>query len=248
MRAIGIDIGGSGIKGAPVDTATGKLLAPAFRVSTPEPSTPAAVLAATAELVAHFKWKGPVGIGFPGVVKQGRIGAVGNLHHDWVDSDGAAQFGKATGLPVVVINDADAAGLAEERFGAGRDCDGSVLLLTLGTGIGSALISGGKLYPNSELGFFPWKGTIAEKWLSGAARKRRKLTLKQWGAGLSAYLKVLERVLCPDLIVIGGGVSSEGEKFLRHVRSNAKVVTARFTNDAGIVGAAIATEALKRGR
>jgi len=246
MKALGIDIGGSGIKGAPVDTATGRLLAEKKRIETPEPSTPAAVLAATKELIAHFKWKGPVGIGFPGVVKHGIIGPVGNLDQAWVGRNGAAAFGKATGCPVVLVNDADAAGLAEARFGAGRGVEGSVLLLTLGTGIGSALISDGVLYPNSEMGSFPWRGRIAEKWFSGAARKRRGMSLKEWGKAVSPYLAILERILSPDLIILGGGVSTKGDKLLRNLTCNAKVVVATLKNRAGIVGAAIAAEELKR--
>lgn len=248
MKALGIDIGGSGIKGAPVDTVTGALLAERLRIGTPEPSTPAAVLEATRQLVAHFNWKGPVGVGFPGVVKQGRIGEVGNLDDAWVGTNGAAMFRRATRCPVAMVNDADAAGLAEVRFGAGRGVKGAILLLTLGTGIGSALISDGVLYPNSELGFFPWRGRIAEKSLSGAARKRRGLKLAEWGAALTPFLATLERVLNPDLIIIGGGVSKKGRKFLRHLNCGAKVVAARLSNDAGIVGAAIAAEGLKRGR
>lgn len=246
MRALGIDIGGSGIKGAPVDTATGELLAERLRIETPEPSTPAAVLAATRQMVAHFKWKGPVGIGFPGVVKHGRIGEVGNLDNAWVGTNGAALFRRATRLPVALVNDADAAGLAEVRFGAGRGKKGAILLLTLGTGIGSALVSDGVLYPNSELGSFPWRGRISEKWLSGAARKRRGLDLAEWGAQLNPFLATLVRLLNPDLIVIGGGVSKKGRKFLKHLKCGARVVAARLSNDAGIVGAAIAAEGLEK--
>lgn len=245
MNALGIDIGGSGIKGAPVDISTGRLLAERLRIDTPEPSTPKAVLAATRELVRHFKWKGPVGIGFPGVVKLGWIGEVGNLDDAWVGTNGAALFRKATMCPVAILNDADAAGLAEARFGAAKGVKGSVLLLTLGTGIGSALISNGVLYPNSEIGSFPWHGKISERWLSGAARKRRDLSLREWGRELTPFLDTLTRVLSPDLIVIGGGISQKGEKFLRHLKGKTKVVPAKLANHAGIVGAAIATESLK---
>jgi polyphosphate glucokinase len=248
MKALGIDIGGSGIKGAPVDTATGKLLAKRLRIETPEPSTPAAVLAATRQLVEHFKWKGPIGIGFPGVVKQGRIGQVGNLDDSWVGANGAALFRRATRLPVAVMNDADAAGLAEVRFGAGRNKRGAILLLTLGTGIGSALIHDGVLYPNSELGFFPWRGRISEKFLSGAARKRRGLSFAEWGTELTPFLSTLVRVLSPDLIIIGGGVSKKGRKFLKHLKCGTRVVAAKLSNDAGIVGAAIGAEGLERGK
>ncbi|HEY5552977.1 MAG TPA: ROK family protein [Opitutaceae bacterium] len=246
MKALGIDIGGSGIKGAPVDTATGELLAERLRIETPAPSTPAAVLEAARQMVAHFKWKGPVGVGFPGVVKHGRIGEVGNLDNAWVGTNGAALFRRATRCPVAIVNDADAAGLAEVRFGAGRGRKGAILLLTLGTGIGSALISDGVLYPNSELGPFPWRGRISEKSLSGAARKRRGLNLAEWGAALSPFLTTLVRVLSPDLIVIGGGVSKKGRKFLQHLKCGTRVVAAKLSNDAGIVGAAIAAEGLER--
>jgi len=248
MKALGIDIGGSGIKGAPVDTATGELLAERLRIETPAPSTPAAVLAATRQLVEHFNWKGPVGIGFPGVVKHGRIGEVGNLDNAWVGTNGAALFRRATRCPVAIVNDADAAGLAEVRFGAGRDKKGAILLLTLGTGIGSALITDGVLYPNSEIGSFPWRGRIVERFLSGAARKRRGWKLAEWGAALSPFLVKLERIINPDLIIIGGGVSKKGRKFLRHLKCGTRVVAAKLSNDAGIVGAAIAAEGLERGK
>jgi len=248
MKALGIDIGGSGIKGAPVDTSTGKVLAERLRIETPEPSTPAAVLEVTRQLVAHFKWKGPVGIGFPGVVKQGWIGEVGNLDNAWVGTHGAAKFRSATRCPVAIINDADAAGLAEVRFGAGRDVKGTILLLTLGTGIGSALITNGMLYPNAELGAFPWRGRIVEKFLSGAARKRRGWKLAEWGTTLSPFLVTLERILNPDLIIVGGGVSKKGRKFLQHLKCGTRVVAAKLSNDAGIVGAAVAAEGLKSRR
>jgi polyphosphate glucokinase len=245
MQALGIDIGGSGIKGAPVDTATGRLLAERLRIETPAPSTPAAVLAATRQLVAHFKWKGPVGVGFPGVVKHGQIGEVGNLNEAWVGTNGAALFRRATRCPVALVNDADAAGLAEVRFGAGRSRNGAILLLTLGTGIGSALITDGVLYPNSELGSFPWRGRIVERFLSGAARKRRDWSLAEWGAALSPFLVTLERIINPDLIIIGGGVSKKGRKFLKHLKCGTRIVAAKLSNDAGIVGAAIAAEGLE---
>jgi polyphosphate glucokinase len=242
MKALGVDIGGSGIKGAPVDTETGELLAERLRIETPQPSTPEAVLAATRELVKHFKWKGPVGVGFPGVVKLGKIGAVGNLDQKWVGTNGAAAFRRATRCPVAIVNDADAAGLAEARFGAGRGKSGTILLLTFGTGIGSALLIDGVLYPNSELGHLPWRGRIAEKFFSGAARKRRGLKLHEWGECLGPYFDVLVRTLNPDLIVIGGGISQKGRKLLRHIKCDAKLAVAKLTNEAGIVGAAIAAE------
>ena len=242
MNALGIDIGGSGIKGAPVNTKTGELLAERLRIDTPSPSTPRSVLAATRELVEHFRWTGPVGIGFPGVVKHGRIGAVGNLDQKWVGMNGEAAFRRATKCPVALVNDADAAGLAEARFGAGKGRDGTILLLTLGTGIGSALIVDGILYPNSELGHLPWRTRIAEKFFSGAARKRRGMNLDEWGRGLSTYFAVLVRILNPDLIVIGGGISKKGRKFLKHIECDTKVAAAKLTNHAGIVGAAIAAE------
>jgi polyphosphate glucokinase len=240
MRILGIDIGGSGLKGAPVDVTTGRLLADRHRVETPTPATPKALLAATGELVRHFRWRGRIGIGFPGVIQGRFIRTAANLHPDWIDCDGVDAFAGATGCPVTLINDADAAGLAEVRLGAARDCAGTVLVVTLGTGVGTSLFHAGHLFPNTEFGHLTWKGRAVEKWISSAVRKKQSLSWEEWGGRVDRYLAELERVTWPELIVIGGGVSAKHEKFFRYLHPRAPLVPAQFFNEAGVVGAALA--------
>lgn len=242
MNVLGLDIGGSAFKGAPVDTTTGRLLAERHRVEIPAPCTLADGRAAARAIVRHFNWRGPVGIGFPGIVRAGRIGAVGNLGAAWENQNGATLFRRATGCPVHVLNDADAAGLAEMKFGAGRGRRGTVLMLTLGTGIGSALFFDGRLFPNAELGHIPWRGRPFERFASASARKRARLDWPEWAERLNLYLGVVERLVSPDLIIIGGGVSKKHDKWLPLLRTRARVVSARLHNDAGIVGAALGGE------
>ena len=242
MKVLGIDIGGSAFKGAPVNTKTGRLLAERHRVEIKSPCSLKEGLAAAREIARHFNWKGPVGIGFPGIIKAGRIGAVGNLGRVWENKSGMALFRQATGCRVQLLNDADAAGLAEMAFGAGRGRTGTVLLLTFGTGIGSALFHGGKLFPNAELGHVPWRGKPFERYAAASVRKRARLDWPQWAARVNVYLAVMERLFSPDLIIIGGGVSKKSAKFMRFIRARAKVVPARLYNDAGIVGAALSWE------
>ncbi|HWA28315.1 MAG TPA: ROK family protein [Lacunisphaera sp.] len=239
MKVLGIDIGGSAFKGAPVDTRTGRLLAERHRVEIKSPCSLREGAAAAREIVRHFKWKGPVGIGFPGIVKDGKIGAVGNLGRVWENQNGVALFRRATGCRVRMLNDADAAGLAEMDFGAARGRKGTVLLLTFGTGIGSALFFDGRLFPNAELGHVPWRGKPFERFAAAAVRKRARLDWAQWAARVNVYLAVMERLFSPDLIIIGGGVSKKSQKFMRYIRARAKVVPARLHNDAGIAGAAL---------
>jgi len=246
MKILGIDIGGSAFKGAPVDTKTGRLLAERHRVPIESPCPLAAGLAAAREIVAHFRWRGPVGIGFPGIVRQGRIGAVGNLGRHWQGRNGVALFGLATGCKVTLVNDADAAGLAEARFGAARDRPGTVLLLTLGTGIGSALLHDGVLFPNSEFGHIPRGAKPYEKFASAAVRERLDLSWAVWARRLNTYLACVERICSPDLIILGGGVSKKHKKWFKYLRTDARVVPAKMRNDAGIVGAALAAAAARK--
>lgn len=240
MKVLGIDIGGSALKGAPVDTHSGKLLAERHRIPTPEPLSPAQMARAVAELAAHFKWRGDIGIGFPGVVEDSsRIMSAANLHPRFVGADGRTLFGKATGSRVAMINDAAAAGLAEMQFGAGRDFSGKALLLTLGTGVGSALACQGVVVP-LELGHLPWKGgRSAEKHVAASVREEKDLSWEEWGGRLRDYIEVLERILWPELIIIGGGVSAKHRKFFKYLQPRAKLVPAGFLNQAGIVGAAM---------
>jgi polyphosphate glucokinase len=240
MKALGIDIGGSALKGAPVDTKTGKLLGERFRVATPKTLTPAQMAQAAAAIVAEFRWKGPIGIGFPGVVHGTRILTAANLDKGFIGCDGGKLFGRATGCDVAVTNDAAAAADAEMRFGAGRGFMGKTLLLTLGTGVGSALAFQGVVVP-LELGHLPWGGKkSAEKLVAASVREDEDLGWHEWGARLREYVHVLERIIWPELIIVGGGVSAKHAKFFKFIKSRAKLVPARFLNEAGIVGAALA--------
>lgn len=238
MKALGIDIGGSSLKGAPVDLNTGRLLAERFRIETPEPLTPAQMASEVARIVAKFRWRGPVGIGFPGVIHGPRILTSANLHQKFIGSDGRKLFSAAIGRPVGLINDAAAAGLAEMKFGAGREFAGKALLLTLGTGVGSALVYRGVLIP-CEFGHLPIDGKSAEKLVAASVRENKDLSWEEWGARLNDYLAILETILWPELIIIGGGVSAKHRKFFQYLKTRAKLVPAEFFNEAGIVGAAL---------
>ncbi|PZG16303.1 polyphosphate--glucose phosphotransferase [Nonomuraea aridisoli] len=235
MNVLGIDIGGSGVKGAPVDTEAGTLAAERLRIPTPEPSTPDAVAGVVAEIVRHFSWDGPVGVTFPGVVVDGVVRTAANVDPAWIGADAAELFGGAT-----VLNDADAAGLAEMRFGHGRGRRGTVLMLTFGTGIGSALFTDGVLVPNTELGHLRLHGKDAEHRASARAREEHDLSWEKWAERVEEYLRHVEMLFSPSLIVIGGGVSKKAEKFLPHVHLDTPVVPAALQNEAGIIGAAIA--------
>jgi polyphosphate glucokinase len=242
MRILGIDIGGSGIKGAPVDLERGCLAGERFRAATPQPATPAAVGNVVRQVTQHFGWSGPVGCAFPALVRGGVACTAANIDPAWIGTDVESLLGRRTGCPVTVLNDADAAGLAEVRFGAARDQRGVVLVLTLGTGIGSALFLDGRLVPNTELGHLELDGVKAEWRASDRARKEGKLGWKKWTRRLNDYLLHLELLLSPDLIVLGGGVSRKHERFLARLKTRARIVPARLRNEAGMVGAALAAE------
>ncbi len=240
MEILGIDIGGSGIKGAPVDTGRGELLAPRCRIPTPDSAEPQPVAQVVAQVARHFKWDGPVGCGFPAAVRNGVILTAANISKDWIGMDAAGLFSSLSGCPTCVLNDADAAGLAEMQFGAGRGVQGTVLIVTLGTGLGTALFTGGRLLPNTELGHIELDGKDAELRASDAARKREDLSWKKWAARLDKYLGALERLFWPDLIILGGGVSKNHENFIPRLTLKTPVVPAQLRNEAGIVGAALA--------
>jgi polyphosphate glucokinase len=243
-HVLGIDIGGSGIKAAPVDTATGQLTATRQKVATPQPSTPSAVAKIVGQLAQDFSWSGPVGVTFPGVVVGGVIHTAANMDPSWIGVDAVKLFGSETKLRVTVLNDADAAGIAEMRFGAGKGVPGTVLLLTLGTGIGSALFVDGILVPNTEFGHIEIRGKDAEKRASEHAREEHELSWGDWAGRVDEYLEQMEALLSPGLIIIGGGVSRKSDKFMPFLtRLRAKVVPAALHNDAGIVGAAMAVDA-----
>jgi polyphosphate glucokinase len=239
---LGIDIGGSGIKGAPVDTRRGVLLERRRRIVTPKPATPEAVVEVVGDIVESFKWKGVVGMGFPGVVKRGVTLTAINLDPRWVDVDADALFSDKLGLGVHLINDADAAGLAEMKFGAGKDRKGVVVLVTLGTGLGTAVFLDGKLLPNTELGHIEMHGRDAEIQAAERIRIQQNLSWKKWAKRLDDYLARIEFYLRPDLVILGGGASAEAERFIPRLNRQVEVVPAALLNEAGIVGAALAFE------
>jgi polyphosphate glucokinase len=239
-HVLGIDIGGTGIKAAPVDLEAGTLVTERVKVDTPHPATPDAVAAAVSKLVVDFGWSGPAGITFPGVVEGGVIRTAANVDHAWIGTDARELLGKATGLPVGVINDADAAGLAEMKFGAGAGEKGTVLMLTLGTGIGSALFIDGILVPNTELGHIEIHGRDAEKRAAEIVREEHDLSWEKWAGRIDEYLMCIESLLSPRLIILGGGISKRSDKFVPLLSGlRARVVAAAMHNDAGIVGAAM---------
>lgn len=238
MKILGIDVGGSAIKGAPVETQTGRLLAERHRIETPEVVTPAKMAKLAAEIAANFNWRGAIGIGLPCVIHGARTMTAANLHKGFIGLEAGKLFAKATGCRVALINDAAAAGLAEMEFGAGRGFGGKALMITLGTGVGSALFQRGVVFP-CELGHLPFKGKDAEKHVAASVRKRKNLSWEEWGQRLNGYLQLLEKVLWPERIIIGGGVSAKHEKFFRYLELRARVVPAQFFNEAGIVGAAL---------
>ncbi|GAA3852005.1 ROK family protein [Saccharothrix violaceirubra] len=242
-RGFGVDIGGSGIKGGLVDLETGTLDGERLRVTTPQPSTPDAVADVVAEIVAKFDWTGPVGVTLPCVVKHGVAHTAANVDKGWIGTDAAALFARRLGRPtedVVVLNDADAAGLAEMRFGSGVGRAGTVVLLTFGTGIGSALFLDGRLVPNTEFGHLEVDGHDAEKRAAASVKEDRNLSWAEWTPLVSRYLSVLENLIWPDLVIAGGGVSKKAEKWLPLLEARTEVVAAALKNDAGIVGAAVA--------
>jgi polyphosphate glucokinase len=239
VDAFGIDIGGSGVKGAPVDLDTGEFAAERHRIPTPLPATPDAVAAVVAEVVGHFGWSGDIGCTFPAVIQRGVARTAANVDPAWIGTDVEAVIGAATGRSVHAVNDADAAGVAEARFGAARGRSGVVVMTTLGTGIGTALLVDGVLVPNTELGHLVVDNAEAEEQASDAAREREDLDWPQWAARLERYYRELERLLWPDLFVIGGGVSKKSERFLPHIDIRTPIVAAQLRNSAGIVGAAL---------
>jgi polyphosphate glucokinase len=245
---LGIDVGGSGIKGALVDINKGKMVTDRHRIDTPQPATPKAKIEVMGQIVNHFNYKGPIGVGFPAIVQDGVVRSAANIDDGWVGYKGQKKIAKRTGCPVIMLNDADAAGTAEMRFGVGKNKKGVILLLTLGTGIGSALFVNGRLVPNTEFGHLYLRGMAidAEDYASDRIRSDENLNYKEWAARLDQYLHHLEFIFSPNLFVLGGGVSKKHQKFIPHLTVSAKVVPAKLRNEAGIIGAAIAAhEALE---
>ncbi|MFI7323588.1 polyphosphate--glucose phosphotransferase [Streptomyces rubiginosohelvolus] len=249
MEIFGVDIGGSGIKGAPVDLDRGDLARERHKVLTPNPATPKGVADGVAEVVGHFDWSGPVGITFPGVVTDGITRTAANVDKGWIDTDARTLLGERIGQPVTILNDADAAGVAEMTFGAGKGRTGTVILLTFGTGIGSAVFTDGKLVPNTELGHLELHGHDAEKHASTKAKEDEDLSWQHWAHRVQKYLLHVEMLFSPELIIIGGGVSRKAEKFLPLIEKvRAELVPAQLQNNAGIVGAAMAAAGSAAGK
>jgi polyphosphate glucokinase len=242
---IGVDIGGSGIKAAPVDLELGSFTNERIRYPTPQPATPERVAEVVATLVTELVTPGPVGVTVPAVVRHGTVLSAANIDPSWIGCDARTLLGRATGRTVSVVNDADAAGLAEMRHGAGRGRDGVVVMITLGTGIGSAVFVDGTLVPNTELGHLHLHGGDAEDYAADSVREREDLGWKEWAHRVEKYVHLLEKLLWPDLIIVGGGVSKKADKFLPHIESSVEVVPAGLHNDAGIVGAAFCTAAIR---
>lgn len=243
-HAFGIDIGGSGVKGAAVDLDTGELVHERIKIATPHPSTPGAVAAAVAKLIETAGWDGPVGLTLPCVVLDGVAHTAANVDKSWIGTDARALFATALGgREVTVLNDADAAGLAEDRYGAARDIHGLVLLLTFGTGIGSALLNNGSLVPNTELGHLEIGGMETEHRAAASVKERENLDYPEWAARVSTVLSGLEDLFWPTVIVAGGGISRDADQWIPLLTNRTRVVPANLKNTAGIVGAAMAVDA-----
>jgi len=239
---LGIDIGGTGIKGAPVCLETGKLETERFRIATPKPATPRKVIETAAEVVRHFDLGGPVGFGFPAVIKNGMVRTAANIDPSWIGVNAVESMTKATDRPVVFLNDADAAGIAEMRYGAGRGRGGVVVIATLGTGIGTSLFVDGALVPSTEFGHLEMHGRVAEKYAAESVRKAKELSWTEWGGRVNEYLCKLDELIRPDLIIVGGGASNKYEKFSPCFNVETEVVPAQLRNQAGIIGAALAAQ------
>ena len=235
---LGIDIGGTGCKGAVVNVKTGEFMTERFRLPTPQPATPEAVGGTIKEIVKHFNWSGKIGMGFPAIMKNGVAKSAANIHESWLNFDVEKYFSKLLKLPVKVTNDADAAGVAAIRFGAGKGQKGVVLFLTIGTGIGSAVFLDGKLLPNTEFGHLYFKKEIAEKTISNRVRKDNGISFKKWGKMWTPYIAHLERIISPDLIILGGGGGKKFKEFAPYLKSEVKIIPAILQNNAGIIGAA----------
>lgn len=240
-QALGVDVGGSGVKGAIVDLETGKLVGERLRLETPQPATPEAVTRTVAEVVRHFDWTGPLGVTYPGVVVDGVVQTAANVDKSWIGTNVAQAYSKALGgRPVTVLNDADAAGLAEQRYGAGRNHNGVVVLLTFGTGIGSAVIHHGMLLPNTEFGHIEVGGKEAEHRAASSVKERKEWNYQRWTEEVTKVLVAIENAIWPELFIVGGGISKKADRWIPMLRNRTPVVAAELLNTAGIVGAAMA--------
>lgn len=239
--ALGVDVGGSGVKGALVDLDTGTLVGERFRMETPQPATPEAVTATVAAVVNHFSWDGPLGVTYPGVVVDGVVQTAANVDRSWIGTNAADAYSRALGgRPVTVLNDADAAGIAEQRYGAGRGHRGVVVLLTFGTGIGSAVIHNGLLLPNTEFGHIEVGGKEAEHRAASSVKERKGWGHRRWSKEVTKVLVAVENAIRPELFIVGGGISRKADKWIPLLTNRTPVVAAELLNTAGIVGAAMA--------
>ena len=246
MEVLGIDIGGSGIKGALVNMETGEMITERYRIPTPKSRKPSEMAAVVAEIATHFNHKGPIGCGFPTVIKKGVCLTPGNLHKNWMGVKVDELFSEATGLPVTVINDADAAGYASMNYGAGKDKDGLVIMITIGTGLGSGAFLNGVLIPNFELGQIPYKKyDKIESWAAASAKEKENLSYKKWGKRFNIFLGYVELIVSPDLIILGGGTSKDWDQFKEYITIETPIIPAELQNDAGIIGAAAAAYKFK---
>lgn len=244
MKILGIDVGGSGIKGALVNIETGELTTERFRLPTPQPSKPQKVAETIQKIIDHFDYKGPVGCGFPTLVHHGKARLHSNLDPAWRGTQIDELFTKQTGLPFVIINDADAAGIAEMEHGAGKNQKGVVIMITIGTGLGSGFFFNGKLVPNFELGRLIYKNDLFEKYAADSTREKEELTWKKWGKRFNKFLKHIDMLFSPDLIILGGGASKKMDKFEDQITVETPIVAASTQNEAGIIGAAMAAKDL----
>ncbi len=241
MEILGIDVGGSGIKGAIVDTQKGELITERHRIVTPQPATPEAVIDVIVQIVKHFDWHGPIGCGFPAAVVDEVVKTASNIDNTWIGVNASAQIEEATGCPTHLVNDVDAAAFAELNFGAGSGVNGTVFMAAFGTGIGTAIFRNGQLIPNTELGHIILNEVNAESYAANSARERENLSWEVWGKRVNEYLQRIEELFYPDLIIIGGGVSKNFDEFKEYLELEAKVVPAASRNHAGIIGAALST-------
>lgn len=239
MEVLGIDIGGSGIKGAIVDTEKGLLINERIRIETPKPATPEAIAKTVKQLVLLHNWNGIIGCGFPAVVKQNFVLTASNIDKSWINVNIKELFAKYISNPCIFINDADAVGLAESCFGAGIQENRLILVITLGSGIGSALIYNHTLIPNSEFGHLRMKGKVAEKLASSAVKERKNLSWKEWGKRLNEYFQYMEFLINPDLIIVGGGISKKHQRYFKYIKVKCPLIPANMFNNAGIIGAAL---------
>ena len=239
MDILGIDIGGSGIKGAIVDTTKGVLKTERHRIPTPQPATPEAVIDTVDEIIDFFKWNAPVGCGFPSAIVDEVVMTASNIDEGWLGKNASIEITKNTGCPTHLINDVDAAGFAEVTYGAGKGVKGTIMMVAAGTGIGTALFHDGELFPNTELGHLILHGDIAEKYAANSARKRENLSWKEWGGRFNEYLNHVDFLFWPDLFIMGGGVSKHHEEYFKYFDIRPKIVPAKMRNEAGIIGAAL---------